>query len=148
LGVSDSEVKLANRLIRWITFDIVFALIPFIIIVVLRALMGSLSAEKLSDSPEILFFAIMVCGTATGDLYGIADPLGWDNLLKVLFSLMLLGAVFSAILYGSFLYNTIIGPDSPLFKENLFHVSIYMTSSLAILAFLTEFLIARVEEAS
>lgn len=139
---------MAKRLIRWITFDIVFALIPFILILVLRFLTGSLSVQTLSSSPEILFFAIMVSATATGDLYGLADPLGWDVQLRILFSFMLFGAVFSAILYGSFLYDTIIGSISPVFKENLFRLSIFLTSALAILAFLAEILIARIERAS
>jgi hypothetical protein len=142
------EANLAKRLTQWITFDILFALIPFMFTVLLRYLAGSLSVTQLSESPEILFFAIMVCATTTGDLHELFNPIRWDTRLRILFSFMLFGAIFSSVLYGSFLYDTLIGSNSELFKQNLFQVSIYLTLSLTLVALLVQILIARVEEQS
>ncbi len=135
-----------NRILRWLTFDFIFALFPFIFTVLLRYLMGTLSIDHLAESPEILFFAIMVSATATGDLHAIATPVGWDNLLRSLYSITLLGAVFCSVLYGTFLYDTLMGSNSLDFRQNLFDLSIAITIAMTLISFVVEVLIARIEE--
>ncbi|WP_414583120.1 hypothetical protein [Scytonema sp. PCC 10023] len=61
-------------------------------------------------------------------------------------SALLLGAVTSAILYGSLLYDSIIGPGSENFRERLLWVSIGLPLVMYILGTLVEVLIGKIEE--
>lgn len=137
---------MAKRLIRWFTYNLLFALLPLCAAILLHALAGRLTTEALANSPEILFFAIMVSATAMGDLSDITGILGWDILLRIIASTLLIGAIFSAILYGSFLYDTIIGPGSLVFRARLFRISIWLSIVLFVLGTLVEILVARIED--
>ncbi len=136
---------MGDRLVRWFTYNVVFALLPLGAALLLRALAGKLTTEAVANSPEILFFALMVSATAMGDLSEIAAPLGWDLTFRILGSALLIGAVFSSILYGSLLYDSVIGPGSAAFRSRLLTVSIVLAVVLFIVCALVEILLGRIE---
>jgi hypothetical protein len=136
---------LAKRLIRWFTYNLLFALLPLFAALFLRSLADKLTGEIVANSPEILFFALMVSATAMGDLSGIATPVGWDVTLKILGSALLLGAVWSAILYGCLLYDSIIGPGSIAFRSQLFKVAVGLAIGLFLLSTTVEVILGRIE---
>ena len=137
--------KLAKRLVRWLLYNTIFALLPLGLSVLLRALAGKLSIEALTSSPDILFFALMISATAMGDMSETAAPLGWDITFTILGSALLLGAVTSAILYGSLLYDSIVIPGSADFRERLLWVSIGLGVIMFILGTVVEVLIGKIE---
>lgn len=135
---------LGNRLVRWFTYNLGFALLPLIASITLRALNGSLNAQAVANSPEILFFALMVSATAMGDISEFSVPVGWDLRFRVFWSCLLLGAVWSAILYGGLLYDSIIGPGSPSFKSRLLVLSIIVAVLLFFVSTIVEALLGRI----
>lgn len=143
---STQELRLAKRLVRWFTYNCLFALLPLITALVLHALADKLTIDAVASSPEILFFALMVSATAMGDLSEIATPLGgWDITFRILGSALLLGAVWSAILYGSLLYDSVIGPGSVAFRSRLLIVAVGLAAVLFVLSTLVEMLIGKIE---
>ena len=137
--------RLAKKLIRWLTYNTLFALLPLGISILLRTLSGKLSIETLTNSPDILFFALMISSTTLGDMNEVADIIGWDTTFSILSSALTLGAVTSAILYGSFLYGDIANVDVVNFRSRLFWVSIGLSIVMYVLATLVEILIGKIE---
>ncbi len=136
----------AKRLVHWFMYGCIFALVPFIVSVSLHALAGKLDIDAVASSPEILFFALMVSATALRDLSGIAASLdGKDAIFDLLRSVLLLGAMGSAIFYGSLLHDSIIGPGSADFRLRLLWVAIGMAIVLFLLGTVVEILIGRIE---
>src|SRR3954447_15799089 len=115
---------MASRLVRWFTFTVLFALLPLGVTVLLGKLTGTFTIRVLQDSPEILFFALMICATSLGDIQALRSAVGNDLPLLALWSALLLGAVFSAILYGSLAYDKLIPGGIPHFQQNLLYVSV------------------------
>jgi uncharacterized membrane protein len=138
---------LAHRLIRWLTFSVTFAFIPFGISLLFRALERKLTVEAVAASPEILFFAIMVSATALKDSREVTEVTeGGVLLLKALESTLFFGAVFSSILYGALRYNTIVEPGSDTFRISLLQVSVWLALFLFVCGTIVEILISQIGE--
>lgn len=137
---------MGKSLVRWVTYNLAFALIPLIAAVTLRALNGTLTTQAVANSPEILFLSLMVSATAVGDISEIVVPIGWDLRFRVFSSCLLLGAIWSAILYGGLLYDTIIGPGSPSFQSRLLTLSIITATVLCLVSTIVEALLGRIKD--
>ena len=140
---------MSKRIIRWFTFNVIFALLPLVVLLLLRFFAGKLTAEDMAGSPEILFFALMLSATAMGDLSEVVPGVGWNPTFGVLGSSLMIGAVFSAILYGSllssFLFETTFGAHAELFRSRLFIVSVSLAVLLLAVSTTTEILLGRIE---
>lgn len=143
-----SRCALGKTIIRWITYNLIFALLPLGASLTLHALSGTLTAQTLASSPEILFFCLMVSATALGDLSEITASVGWDLRLRVVWACLLFGAIWSAILYGALLSHTIPGPATPSFQSNLLKVSVGIAVPLFLVSTLAEVLIGRIKGTS
>src|SRR5437763_13065607 len=58
---------LSQRLARWFWFSFVFALTPLMLMLLIRFLGDKLSIQDVADSPELLFFSLMLSATSVGD---------------------------------------------------------------------------------
>ena len=118
-----------DRLINWLTFNVIFALLPLMTSIAIHALDNKLSLEILANnSPELLFFALMVSATSLGDLRKKLPPskskIGL--ILKVIWPVLFLGAVSPALFYGAFTLNELNDPPKIDFKFRLLTLSIAM----------------------
>lgn len=136
---------MVKRLVRWFTFNVVFALFPLVTALLFRDLAGRLTADDVAKSPEILFFALMVSATALGDLFEIFPSIGWDALLGIMGAILLLGAVFSAILYGGLLYNSMVETGAESFRARLLGYSMFLAVGMLAVSTATEVLLGRIE---
>nr|MDQ3831115.1 hypothetical protein [Candidatus Tectomicrobia bacterium] len=93
-----------TRLVRWCVYNLLFALLPLGIVTLILYLYGNLTLQEMANSSEILFFTLMVNATALGDL-NESDIAGHRTLSLLFKSVLLLGAMFSAILYGVLTLN-------------------------------------------
>jgi NO-binding membrane sensor protein with MHYT domain len=137
----------ASRLVRWFTFTVLFALLPLGVTILLRKLTGTFTIRALEDSPEILFFALMICATSLGDMQALRTAVGKDLPLLVLWSALLLGSVFSAILYGSLAYDKLVTGGTEAFQQNLLSVSVLVAVIFFVLALIVQILLSRIEKA-
>ena len=136
---------MARRLVRWFTFNIAFALLPLGAAVLIRSLAGKLTREALANSPEILFFALMISATAVGDLVAVSKPEDNGTVFQILWSALLLGAVSAALLYGVFLYASIMNPAASDFRVGLWSISKWLAVTFAIVSTLAEAWIGHME---
>jgi hypothetical protein len=135
----------AKRLVRWVAFNVVFALFPLITALLFRHLAGKLTADDIAKSPEILFFALMLSATALGDLFELFPTIGWDTLLAAMGAILLIGAVFSAILYGGLLYNSMVEAGGESFRSRLLMYSALLAIGLFAVSTATEVMLGRIE---
>lgn len=91
-------------MLRWFVFTIAMGLLPFGFSVLLQALRG-VPPHEWQNSPELLFFSVMVCAAQLGGIFDTISARGRFGrprhaLLSFAFGFFLLAAILSAGLYG------------------------------------------------
>lgn len=137
---------MANRLVRWFTYNVVFGLFPLLVSIVFHSWNHTLSTQRIMGSPEALFFALMVSVTALGDISEIAAPVGWDLLFRICWSCLLIGAFWSAILYGFLLYDNISGLGLVSSQGGSASHIIVVAVSMGLVSTFVEGLIGRIQD--
>lgn len=123
-----------KRIINWFTFNVCFAVLPLLFAWFFRALAGKSTLDVGNDFPEILFFSVMVCATTVGDIRGANQQQKWKIYFLILESILILGAICSAVLYGGLKFANVINP-SMLFRARLLSYSVHWNlSSFSFLA--------------
>jgi len=133
-----------KKLINWLLFNVGFALLPLISVWFFRGLVGRSAVSTLNDFPEVLFFSLMVCATTVADLRALEKASRWTQTFLIKESILLLGAIGSAILYGGLRFAAIMNPEV-LFRERLLIYSVVVTVLLFFLSLTSEILIAFVD---
>jgi len=131
-GNAAPSTALGRRLVRWVTYNLGVALIPLVASIAIHWLTAKLTWNAIANSPEILFFTLVVCASAMGDLSESTAVIGRTVTASILYSGLLLGLISSAILYGCLLYDGIAGPGSIDFRLQLLRMSV----TLAVVFFL------------
>lgn len=140
-----SSVSMLVRLNRWFTFAVAFALLPFGTSILFRSLAGVLTMDAVQQSPELLFFSLMICASALGDLNEFTAVVGKDGVMRLLSSALLIGAAFAGILYGGFVYAALPGQASATFQRNLFHLSLILAPAALFIGTVVQVMIAKTE---
>jgi hypothetical protein len=123
---------------------VIFALFPLGVSLFFRNLTDTLTTDTLADSPEILFFALMVSATAMGDLIDLVVPLKMDAYLMFLSLGLLLGIIISAILFGVLEYDRLVNPSSVQFRSRLLPFSVGLAIALGVFSTIVEVFLARI----
>ena len=138
---------LRKRLIRWIFFNLIFALTPLTVVLIFRWTTDQLTMKAMEDNlAEILFFALMVSVTVVGDIFDAIKVIDKDNLLYGLMMFFILGSAFSAILYGAFQFDCLIGTNIQVFRPRLMWLSIIMAFILFITSTGTQVFLGRIAD--
>jgi hypothetical protein len=138
------------RLLRWCFFSVAFALLPLALAVFMPYLVLGERADPhrlVRGSPEMLFFCLMISATALGDLFEVSRG-RWRALVYGLGVVLLLTAVLSAILYGSFLHDILMSADGRGrldFQTRMFRLSTALAYAAAVAAGLAQCLIGAME---
>lgn len=139
---------MARRLVRWFTFGVMFALIPLLWSLLIRYFTGKLTFAAAAESPEILFFSLMVDATSLADLNDVARPRTKRDLVDlmrdILWAALLLGAVFSAIFYGVFLMATLGTTIGENFLYRIFSFSMVLAIVSFCLTTVTQVFLGRI----
>jgi hypothetical protein len=94
---------MANRIITWFIFTVLFAFIPVFISVLFNFLLGS-EKQPYEFLNELLFFTIMISSTALNDTITLRKTMK-DYVLSILIGCFILFVVWSAVLYGGVLFS-------------------------------------------
>lgn len=139
---------MSERLIRWCTYNLFFALLPLGASLSIHALLGSLTLENISKTPEILFFMLMANATVLGDVTEKAALLESrsSTTYHAFRSTFLLGSVVSAMFYGILIYDSILDVRPENFHINLFRASIVIAIASFFLSTAVEVMIGRLED--
>jgi hypothetical protein len=120
-------------------------LIPLAASVAIRWLTAKLTWNEIASSPEILFFTLVVCASAMGDLSESTALIGRTVTASALYSAFLLGLISSAILYGCLLYDGIAGPGSVGFRLQLLRMSVVLAAVFFLVSTIAEIYLGRNE---
>lgn len=150
IAISDSSKETMDSMLHWVYYDVAFALIPLGISLFFRTLAGSTKSEPGDISHELLFFVLVICGLAMGNIQELPKPLGWSIFLRLLFMLSSFGAGFAAMLFGAVVYDKEVVAkeiiDKPATFENhlLFYVFALACFSASV-CFATQLLTTRIK---
>lgn len=105
-------------MLRWFVFTIAMGLLPFGFSALLQALRG-VPPERWQNSPELLFFSVMVCAVQMGEIFTSLSAGGEVRpfkraVLGSAFGMFLLGAILSAALYGVYADHERNDPSIPM----------------------------------
>ena len=100
-----------GRLTKWSFFNLMFSAIPYARVVALNPLQSPGSPLP-HPSSEILFIAVVATSSALGELWeGEAYAPRPERRARSRWQLILLaGVLFSSLLYGAYVYATLINP--------------------------------------
>ncbi len=135
------EISLSSYLIRFIGFNVGFALLPLAASVAVRIL-AEITPPAGAYAQELLFFAVSVSATALGDLTDerFAGGVRWlFDLLKVV---LIISVAVAALLFGFYQYEAIIGPGNANIRNNITPLSIWMAFLTLMVSLTAEILIA------
>jgi hypothetical protein len=134
-----------KRLIRWFVINILFALIPFFASLTIHWLGDKLGESGWSMAPELVFFSLMVSVTAFTDVLDISEAIGWDVFLTLMGFALLAGALWSAVMYGIYLYSHVLSVPSSVFQARFFFFASVVAGVLFALSLLVEIVISKVK---
>lgn len=120
-----------KRLIRWFVVNVLFALTPLIASLVIHWCADKLPISGWAIVPEIVFFSVMISVTAFTDILEISEVIGWDVFLTFTGLALLVGAVWSAVMYGVFVYGHVLTMPTPTFQYRF----LYCAKSVAVVLF-------------
>lgn len=134
---------MANRLVKWALFTMLFAFIPITISLLLTYLTGS-SKNLFDYNTEILFFTIMISSKSLSDIIGLNMKVK-DFVLTVFIGFFILLVLCSSVMYGSLLYGEITQFASDLFRERIFTISGILALISGIMGTVIQIMLSRVE---
>lgn len=144
---------MSKHIIRWLTYDVAFALIPLVCMLFWRYTLRKFTFEEIAKSPELLFFSLMVCATALVDLADIKRIEGTkDRFLEVFRSSLMLGAIMTAILFGALQFADVLElskldpTTSKLFYPAIWYASVACSTAAFVLALSVQVFVSKVEE--
>lgn len=134
-----------ERLLRWFVYNLIFALIPLITVIIFRFLAGSFSVQVMQEHiSEILFFALMISVVTVGEINEAMKSVNLNNTLSTLRHFFILGIVGSAILFGAVEAVSIPSINLPIsFRPRLLSLSIILAVILFLVSTFAQILLAR-----
>lgn len=122
-----------------------FAILPLVAVIILHALAGTLTVQSIIDSPEILFFSLMISASVLGDLHAMpSQPARWDWIIALVWAVLLFGVILSTLLYGFLIYDTKVAPGPSIFRENLLWVSLILATFYGIMGTVVQVWIGKI----
>lgn len=134
-----------KRISRWFWCNLVFALTPLGLMLLIRFLGQKLNFQDIASSPEILFFSLILCATSLGDALEYRNPANRDTLFtNIAFALIFIGLI-SAVLYGCLLFDTVLELQQISFRTRLLMFSIPLALSSLLVSYYTQTMIGKIE---
>jgi hypothetical protein len=100
-----------GHLTKWLFFNLMFGAIPYTLVVALNQLQSP-GSPLLHPSSEILFIAVVATSSALGELWDHDEYESYHQTRgRTRWQLILLvGVLFSSLLYGAYVYATLMDP--------------------------------------
>lgn len=136
---------MANRLLRWFIFSVLFALLPIGISFLFHILLQNHTYDLKSCSCELLFFVIVMSATTLGDIQEMSRYVKMDFLISMFLGVSIVFAVIAAILYGSMAYETTVNSTN-LDMNMILRISIALCIISGILGGIVQAIIQKTEK--
>lgn len=132
---------MANRILKWVIYTLVFALLPTLISLLFSLIFGL----KVNDySTELLFFTIMICATSLNDIQEMKNQIEKDFVFNFFFGVCLLIIVTVSVIYGSILLVN-MSENVISLNCNIKLISIILSILSGLIGFLIQVILYRTE---
>jgi hypothetical protein len=115
------------------------------LMLLIRFLGDKLSFQDVADSPELLFFSLMLSATSVGDAIENGKLNKSEALFTNMWCSLLFLAVVSAVLYGCMLLNSVLNLQLSAFSSNLLYFSVVLAVSSLSMSLATQLWIGKVK---
>jgi hypothetical protein len=100
-----------GHLTKWLFFNLMFGAIPYALVVALNHLQPP-GSSLLHPSSEVLFIGVVATSSALGELWDVEDHWtrprsSWRGHLQLF---LLLGLLMASLLYGAYVYHSLMSP--------------------------------------
>jgi hypothetical protein len=136
---------MAKRLIRWFVLNVLFALLPLFASLTIRWLGDKFGETGWGVAPELVFFSVMISVTAFTDVLDVTEAVGWDTFLTFTGFALLIGSIWSAVMYGIYVYGYVLATPSPAFQSRFFLFAAIVAVVLFALSIAVEIFVSRVK---
>lgn len=144
-NLNKGNKKLGKRLTKWVWFNFIFALVPLMLMILIRHLGDKLSFQDVANSSEVLFFSLLLSATSAGDAFEYRNFDKNELLFTNMWFALLFLALICAVLYGCLLLDTILDLHLLAFRSRLLYVSLFMAAASLVLSFATQLWIGKIE---
>jgi hypothetical protein len=141
------EGLLAKRLIRWVFFNCLFAIFPFLYSLYVTDRADKSVYQAWSNSPELLFFALITTATVLGDLFE-KWPIRWNIFFTVCGLILLMFVILFACQYGNFQHSLVTQPEAIMYRDRLLRDAWYAVWIAAGFSTIVEMLLGWVDESA
>jgi len=124
------DIKQKKIFTNWIYYTFILAALPFVASWLLYLVTGQFRWSVIKNTPEIMFFCIMLSSTTARDINDSSKITDNNLEIYILEKVLTFGGLISAVIYGWILYDTIVGPGSAIFRVNLFPLAIVIGLAL------------------
>lgn len=112
---------MGNRLVKWFSLNVFFALTPLVAVIVVRTIANKLSFDDLTNnSLEVLFFAFMISVTTLSDLEELGGAAQKITVIYTTRYFLLITSTWLALIYGVSLLDTIMELNLSGFRYRVF----------------------------
>ena len=135
---------MANRILRWCIYTLIFALIPTLI----SLLFSVLFDLKLKNySTELIFFVIMICATSLSDINDAKKYIKKDFVFNLFFGFCMIGIITTSVLYGGIALIDMGMVDilDSAIMQNIKGISIILSIISAIIGLIIQIILYRTE---
>jgi glucan phosphoethanolaminetransferase (alkaline phosphatase superfamily) len=136
---------MGKRLTKWFWFNLVFALLPLLFLILIRKFGEQLTLLDIANSSEILFFCTMMSITSAADAFEFRQQHKQEILLTNIFMALISIALVSSGLYACLLRDTILNTGQSAFRSNLFYFSILLSLGSLAVSFMAQWFIGKAE---
>ena len=135
---------MGNKLLRWLVFNFLLGLFPLLASLFIHSLAGKMTRAVTVNSPEVLFLALTISGTALRDLYEGSEMLRDSVLYNILYYALFISLLVSAFLYGLFTYDSMINPQVGDMRQALLGYNITLAATSCVCGVLTVLLLHKI----
>lgn len=135
---------MANRILRWCIYTLIFALLPTLI----SLLFSVLFDLKLKNySTELIFFVIMICATSLSDINDAKKYIKKDFVFNLFFGFCMIGIITTSVLYGGIALIDMGMVDilDSAIMQNIKGISIILSIISAIIGLIIQIILYRTE---
>lgn len=136
---------MGKRLSRWFWFNLMFALVPLGLMILIRHFGDKLTFQDVASSSEILFFSLMLSATSIGDAIEYSRKIKREALFINMWCSLLFIGIVSSVLYGCLLLDTVLGLNLMAFRSKLLYFSLLLALASLAVSFATQLWIAKIE---
>jgi Kef-type K+ transport system membrane component KefB len=142
--VQESNSPFAQRFVKWLSYDVIFALFPIYAFFIVRSLVGASGNPLTKISPELLILVVVLCASSLGDVSEVNKPAG-NLIFGIVTFVLTMGVIAATIIYTCIQLSNETGGAIPALEANAARATIWLAVGYLVFNAFVQYLVSRVE---